>query len=65
MTPAAASWTTRATRSACSRRCSSRPIVASNGVSDLPKALAYARTHGGPDVTLAAGTEAFTGSLVG
>jgi hypothetical protein len=41
------------------------PIAASNGVSDLAKALAYARSHGGPDVTLAKGTEAFTGSLVG
>ena len=29
------------------------PVAASNGVSDLPKALAYARAHGGPDVTLA------------
>ena len=41
------------------------PIAASNGVSDLAKALAYARSHGGPDVTLAKGTEPFTGSLVG
>ena len=41
------------------------PIAASNGVSDLAKALAYARSHGGPDVTLAKGTQAFTGSLVG
>ena len=41
------------------------PVAASIGVSDLPKALAYARAHGGPDVTLAAGTEPFTGSLVG
>lgn len=41
------------------------PIAASNGVSDLPKALAHARAHGGPQVTLAAGTEPFTGSLVG
>ncbi|MDA0183516.1 serine protease [Solirubrobacter phytolaccae] len=41
------------------------PVVASNGVSDLPKALAYARAHGGPQVSLAAGTEPFTGSLVG
>jgi hypothetical protein len=41
------------------------PIVASNGVSDLRKMLAYARTHGGPDVTLAAGTEPFTGSIIG
>jgi hypothetical protein len=41
------------------------PVVASNGVSDLPKALAYMRTHGGPDVTLAKGTKAFTGSIIG
>src|SRR5215218_6660728 len=41
------------------------PIAASNGVSDLRKMLAYMRAHGGPDVTLAAGTKAFTGSLVG
>ena len=41
------------------------PIAASNGVSDLAKALAYARSHGGPDVTLAEGTQPFTGSLVG
>jgi hypothetical protein len=41
------------------------PVAASNGVSDLRKMLAYMRTHGGPDVTLATGTEAFTGSLVG
>ena len=41
------------------------PVAASNGVSDLRKMLAYMRTHGGPDVTLAAGTEEFTGSLVG
>jgi hypothetical protein len=41
------------------------PIAASNGVSDLPKALAYMESHGGPDVTLANGTEPFTGSIVG
>jgi len=41
------------------------PIAASNGVSDLAKALAYARSHGGPDVTLAKGTQPFTGSLIG
>lgn len=38
------------------------PYPASNGVSDLAKALAYARTHGGPDVALAPGTQPFTGS---
>ena len=41
------------------------PVAASNGVSDLPKALAYMRSHGGPDVTLANGTEPFTGSIIG
>jgi hypothetical protein len=41
------------------------PVVASNGVSDLRKMLQYMRTHGGPDVTLAAGTEPFTGSIIG
>ena len=41
------------------------PIAASNGVSDLRKMLAYARIHGGPDVSLAAGTEPFTGSIIG
>ena len=38
------------------------PVAGSNGVSDLAKALAYARTHGGPDVTLAKGTESFQGT---
>jgi hypothetical protein len=41
------------------------PTVGSNGVSDLRKMLAYARSHGGPDVTVAAGTKAFTGSIIG
>ena len=41
------------------------PVPASNGVSDLRKMLAYMRSHGGPDVTLAAGTEKFTGSIIG
>ena len=41
------------------------PVAASNGVSDLPKALAYARAHGAPNVTLANGTEPFTGSIIG
>jgi hypothetical protein len=41
------------------------PTVGSNGVSDLKKMLAYARSHGGPDVTVAAGTKAFTGSIIG
>jgi hypothetical protein len=41
------------------------PVAASNGVSDLRKMLEYMRTHGGPDVTLAPGTEPFTGSIIG
>jgi hypothetical protein len=41
------------------------PVAGSNGVSDLRNMLAYMRSHGGPDVTLANGTEAFTGSIVG
>jgi hypothetical protein len=41
------------------------PVVGSNGVSDLSRMLAYMRAHGGPDVTLAAGTEPFTGSIIG
>jgi hypothetical protein len=41
------------------------PVAASNGVSDLAKALAYARSHGGPDATLAKGTKPFTGSIIG
>jgi hypothetical protein len=41
------------------------PVPASNGVSDPRRMLAYARTHGGPDVTVAAGTKPFTGSIIG
>jgi hypothetical protein len=41
------------------------PMPAANGVSDLSRMLTYMRSHGGPDVTLAAGTEAFTGSIIG
>jgi hypothetical protein len=41
------------------------PVAGSNGVGDLPKELAYMRSHGGPDLTLAQGTEAFTGSIIG
>ena len=35
------------------------PLPASNGVSDLARALAYGRANGGPAVTLARGTERF------
>jgi hypothetical protein len=41
------------------------PVAGSNGVSDLPKMLDYMRSHGGPDLTLAQGTEPFTGSIIG
>jgi hypothetical protein len=41
------------------------PLPAANGVSDLSRMLAYMKAHGGPDVTLANGTEPFTGSIVG
>jgi hypothetical protein len=40
------------------------PTPASNGVGDLSRELDYMRTHGGPDVTLANGTEAFRGPLL-
>ena len=37
------------------------PFPASNGVSDLSRMVAYMESHGGPDVTLALGTEPFSG----
>jgi hypothetical protein len=40
------------------------PLPAANGVSDLSRMLAYMRTHGGPNVTLANGTEALRGPLL-
>jgi hypothetical protein len=40
------------------------PLPASNGVGDLSRELAYMRAHGGPDVQLANGTEAFRGPLL-
>ena len=36
------------------------PFPASNGVSDLSRALTYMRAHKGPNATLVLGTEAFT-----
>ena len=39
-----------------------RPLPAANGVSDLSRGLAYARTHGGPAATLEPGTERFKGT---
>lgn len=37
------------------------PFTASNGVSDLARQIAYARSHGVPGLTLVPGTERFTG----
>jgi hypothetical protein len=39
------------------------PLVASNGVGDIGKEIAYARAHGFSDLTLVDGTEPFTGGL--
>jgi hypothetical protein len=40
------------------------PVAGGNGVGDLSRELAYMESHGGPDVTLATGTEAFRGPLL-
>ena len=40
------------------------PLAGSNGVGDVAKELAYANSTGGFGVTLAQGTEAFTGPLL-
>jgi hypothetical protein len=40
------------------------PKPAANGVSDLSRMLTYMRTHGGPDVQLANGTQPFSGPLL-
>jgi hypothetical protein len=40
------------------------PTAGSNGVTDLSRAIAYMESHGGPDVTLANGTEPFAGPLL-
>jgi hypothetical protein len=40
------------------------PTAGSNGVSDVSRAVAYMESHGGPDVTLASGTEPFAGPLL-
>jgi hypothetical protein len=40
------------------------PLPAGNGVGDLSRELAYMESHGGPDVTLAQGAEAFRGPLL-
>lgn len=39
------------------------PYAGSNGVSDLARQMAYARSHGVPGLTLVPGTEPFTGVL--
>ena len=39
------------------------PYPLSNGVGDLSREIAYARTHGLPGLTLAMGTEPFTGAV--
>jgi hypothetical protein len=40
------------------------PVAGGNGVGDLSREVAYMKSHGGPDVTLATGTEAFRGPLL-
>jgi hypothetical protein len=40
------------------------PLAGANGVSDVSRMIAYMESHGGPDVTLATGTEAFRGPLL-
>ena len=40
------------------------PLPAGNGVGDLSRELAYMRSHGGPNLTLAQGTEPFRGPLL-
>jgi len=40
------------------------PLVGANGVSDVARMIAYMESHGGPDVTLANGTEPFRGPLL-
>jgi hypothetical protein len=41
------------------------PLAGSNGVADLSRELAYARSHGFADLQLVNGTEAFTTDVVG
>ncbi|HEX6152198.1 MAG TPA: serine protease [Solirubrobacterales bacterium] len=41
------------------------PLAGSNGVGDLQRELAYARSHGFPNLQLVAGTEPFRPNLVG
>lgn len=41
------------------------PLAGSNGVGDLPRELAYARSHGLPNLQMVPGTEPFRPDLVG
>ena len=38
-------------------------MAGANGVGDVSREIAYMKAHGGPDLTLATGTEPFTGPL--
>jgi hypothetical protein len=40
------------------------PVAGGNGVGDVSREIAYMKAHGGPDVTLATGTEPFRGPLL-
>jgi hypothetical protein len=40
------------------------PLAGANGVSDLSLMIAYMESHGGPDITLATGTEPFRGPIL-
>jgi hypothetical protein len=40
------------------------PLPGTNGVGDIAREITYMRDHGGPDVTLASGTEPFRGPLL-
>ena len=63
-TPGRPSSTPAATRSAILSTVAIAPLAGSNGVGDVAKELAYANSTGGFGVTLAQGTEAFTGPLL-
>ena len=40
------------------------PLAGANGVGDVSRELAYMKAHGGPDLTLATGTQPFRGPLL-
>jgi hypothetical protein len=40
------------------------PLAGANGVGDVSREVAYMKSHGGPDLTLATGTEPFRGPLL-